>query len=784
MRALPPLPAGEATFPSPQSTMATSDPPSSLEDMVKRVPSLEMFMNSIPANTHKSLPPLPPIQHSASLRRSSSVYTGATGVWDEELVSPTRPYSESQSLNTSDLESSVAPDSPSTPWSSELINPIPPFLVPRDYAPILPSPSPSLAPKSRNNSCIPPFDDSIIPDKTGQREGWWTMLAPSPPLSPMPGRKMSRSTLDLSLSRELPPRAPIRARSTSPPSSRLSRPFISPIVEYREESRNKALSSLGITEEEASLPQGRQEKKKLPSRFFSYTRKFAVHISKPRSLTFLPGRSKTNRSAKESPTAKPGKAIASEVEDEQQDEESKTKPDRVSVEPPRPFVYEFQDFAAPSQAQWDDSSEDEDKGRYLRLVPAPLFWKNRQQELNAKKVEQSLANKEIEDRPQDSETKGTKWGKKNKEDESAPSSPPTISLTGQPKDQDMERGRARSTSPKPLTRSFFKTRRRAASKPAPLNSPAQQNKKDADEPPLPLQLPSIAYSRSDQFGSPNTGYVKSAHRSARVIPDSPISSNTSPARSPPSHAHAFPRPPIESTSPPYVSGTSDVAASPGFSDEHSGPEPNTPNEIEQSIRAALGSSRPSFTSAHKQTQSASTTYSHRSSASSQTKDFDQIHDYSNLSAALPRVEYPAQYTGSQPLRIPTSDPSTPPPGKASYSVFSKSWSTPPNASHKRTTSSTSAKDKETVISLDTIGVPYGEMKIRDKQVDDQYTPGRTSSSYSRPSFIEKALEAKRERDRRKHRKDLIASIKHVGRTSPYDVEDDRGRRGTFGEGWA
>jgi hypothetical protein len=800
LRVLPPLEAEEATCPSPQSLTTAPHLFSSLRNMERRVPSLQMFMGTMYADLQTDQTPDQPVQHSESPRRSSSVYTRATGVWDDEHITPTRPCSESQSLSASNPQLSASPNSPSTPWSSELINPIPPLLEPRDCAPLLPLPSPSLGPHSRKSSYVPPLETGFSSERSGQNDGWWNSLALSPPSSPIQrGRKMSRSTVDLSSLRHDPTPAIMRARSTSPLASRLSSPFSSHIGDYSEESRNKALASLGVTAEEASLPHGGLEKKKTPSRFFNYTREYTLHTSTSRSLTVLPGLSRTNRSVRRIHAASTEKADVSNVIEEQQDEESKTEPEPVSAEIHRPFVYEYQDLAAPSQSQWDDSSEDEDKGGYLRLVPAPLFWKNRQQELYPKRVEHFLANKEIDDRSQDFESKGAKWGKRKKEDGSTTSTPLSMSLDDQSKEQDRGRGRATSTSPKPQTRSFFKSRNRAQSKPDSLRSHARQNKKDANEPPLPLELSSIAYNHSSPFGSPNSGSVKSAQRSPRVASHSRVSLDNSPMKPPPSQAYAWPHPAVDSTSQLYGSGRSDVAASSGFSDMPLIVDPSSFKEIEHLLNETVIGSRPSSRSTHKPTQSASTTYSRRSSASSQAEGVEQTQEYSRSLPAMPRSfdQYTIQIASSPPIMSPISEiPTLQPrpaaePARATYSVFHKGWTTRQpeqsaferDPSHKRTVSSTSEKGKRPIVTLDTIGVPYTDMRIRDKQVDVQSKLERNSSS-SRPTFIEKALGVKRERERRKHRKELIASIKHVGRTNPEDDDDDRGRRGTFGEGWS
>jgi hypothetical protein len=281
IEALSPLFNSRTSVQSHLSLMPTSKPSSSYGGAEQRVPSFQTFIKTVPANPQKSLPPDPPVTISQEnqLKRSSSVYTRATGLWGTEKswyaepIVPTRPRSVRGSYSSSRPHSTL--ESPLTPLSPE-VNPIPAILEPRVYAPLLPSPSPSLAPASERNS----YDSRIfiqissldhdLRDTSYLENPLLLLPAPAPSF---PG--FSQSSFDLSSPTVATPHTLPRPHSTSPIrlSSRLSRPFDPSVKHRRDASMKKALASLGVTAEEAGILQRRHSKNKFPPRSLEYTRK-------------------------------------------------------------------------------------------------------------------------------------------------------------------------------------------------------------------------------------------------------------------------------------------------------------------------------------------------------------------------------------------------------------------------------------------------------------------------------------------------------------------------------
>jgi hypothetical protein len=457
--------------------------------------------------------------------------------------------------------------------------------------------------------------------------------------------------------------------------------------------------------------------------------------------------------------------------------------DPLSQDYHQTLVNQYRELVAPLQGEWEDSSDEEDKGRDLRLVPAPLFWKNRQQELYPRRVEHFLANKEKQDSVSETELKGTKWGMKKKR-ESTSAATPERTMTGQLKE---EYGQPEKIKSAIRGRSFFKSRYRATSKDklpkdgvseSTLRSPSRQNKV-MNDPPLPLQLPKIAF---------NTSSMKSAPGATNAFSNAFVSSHSSNMKSPPAQARASPFNTIDYTSTQYVSGRNTPSEPPGPTDLHPSVQPDTLKEIERSLEEIVRGSRRSSRS-KKKTQSSSTTYSYGSSSSYQTTDLEAVYQHRS---SLPR-NLDEKYGARR-----TSEPLTPPPkekgasGRSMHSAFYKARNslTPGyNAfsfgqGHRRSVSSPSTNSQDPMVTFESIGVPYTDMEPTDEPKEEQSNIGHMrTSSYQRPKFIDKALDVKKRREMVKRRKELKASIKVVGQMNSNNIEAEKGRKESFGFGW-
>jgi hypothetical protein len=254
--------------------------------MEKRIPSFQTVVRSVPANAQKSLPPDPPLRDSTLLKRSSSIYTRATGIWDDEFIISNTTRADRQDLSSNNPEFSVPSDSPTTPWDSVCINPTSPILEPRPYDPVLPSPSPSLAPQSRNNSYFQPFQTHSSFDGSEQGEKLWTKLVPWPSFSPVQmERKSSQPLLELP-SRKIASTG-ARARSESPLASRLSHHFSPVVTHKREGSINTALASLGITAEPVVPSRGRQRSRIIPPKALEHKSMYKLALLTMNQVTNL-----------------------------------------------------------------------------------------------------------------------------------------------------------------------------------------------------------------------------------------------------------------------------------------------------------------------------------------------------------------------------------------------------------------------------------------------------------------------------------------------------------------
>ena len=74
----------------------------------------------------------------------------------------------------------------------------------------------------------------------------------------------------------------------------------------------------------------------------------------------------------------------------------------------------------------------------------------------------------------------------------------------------------------------------------------------------------------------------------------------------------------------------------------------------------------------------------------------------------------------------------------------------------------------------------------DHRLQSAFSPVDDDRKSMRPAILDKALDAIRERERTKRRKDLKSQIKFVGQVDPEKVHESssgKQRRETFGEGW-
>ncbi|KAF2436698.1 hypothetical protein EJ08DRAFT_157517 [Tothia fuscella] len=764
--------------------------------MERRVPSFQTFIRSVPtnpsANAQNRIPPATPISDTMPmsptnrLRRSSSVYTCASGVWGaEKVITASRPRSLSASSPQLVYSPSGSPLTPATPE----VNPIPPILEPRSYQPLLPSPSPSLAPASARNSYDQPLRMQYNKD-LGLGEGYWPSLAASPPYSPVAGNaEYSQSSFDLASPFVAHPPLIPRARSLTPPKSRLSRPFSPPVLHKRDASMKKALVALGVTAEEAGLSPGQKNEQDKSPRTFEYSH-------------YLP----QARAAAAALLAKiQDKTPATDEWEDDKDNEEAGEEDLLSSDYHQALVNQYRDLA-PSTYRQCDSSDEEDKGRDLRLVPAPLFWKNRQRELYPSRVAHSLSSS-----PQSVNhnfrfnaptLKSPKKSHNNKQTHtkrlSGSGAPLKMILASQFKRKSSETAQSEVVASPKTPRSLFRNRRRPSIKRVPSQrSPGRQhlrqptNKKTVYEPPLPLQLPSIAF-RTKAPETPRTMGMKSAPATSSGF----------------AHRRA-PEPLSGRRGSEKLRGKS---SSEELVDEMLSPVEvkHVSLELDQS-----GDYRDNPFLTHVEPFK-SLRHPHETSKADENAQPEISYDHINSSSPYPRAldRHPTG-TPQSPGYL-TAEPtlhSTKPTSSGNHNskithALHKARSSLSNISHTNSTphsrnpsTPTSTKSRESTITFDTIGVPYvdGEpVDLRKASKHDSLQKSRPTSSSSagksRPKFIEKALEVKRERDRKKNRNALKASIKFVGQVDPNTIGGvdsgggtggvaNKGRRETFGEGW-
>lgn len=275
---LSPLLTDEATYCPQRSAMLQSQPSSSLKGMERRIPTFQSFIRSVPANSQKALPPDPPAEdmYPTLLKRSSSVYTRATGVWDTSNSShgapstPTKPTLERWRFSASSPQLSIEPLEPLlcpvAVETTERKN-LPP-MDPRMCSPLLPSPSPSLTTASGRNS----YGLSLLTQEPA--EDFWATLAHSPPFYPSAASlQYSQSSLDVSSAPATLPSVIPRARSASPPAPQSRRLFGFSLLPKPDEPKDKELASLGYTAEATGVFSGVHSKKKALPLSLEYTRK-------------------------------------------------------------------------------------------------------------------------------------------------------------------------------------------------------------------------------------------------------------------------------------------------------------------------------------------------------------------------------------------------------------------------------------------------------------------------------------------------------------------------------
>jgi len=444
------------------------------------------------------------------------------------------------------------------------------------------------------------------------------------------------------------------------------------------------------------------------------------------------------------------------------------EPDVLSADYHRALVDQYRELTESPQSQWDDLSDGEDKGRELRLVPAPLFWKNRQQELYPKRVEHFLTSGMKQQNPKGMGLTSNKSRKKKQKMVSNSAAPLKMILASHLQNKREEKEGLNSPSPKTPSRLLFRSRNRATSRAVSLRrtpsnnssrSTQRKNKKQNSIQPLLLHLPAIAYSPKSASESQRSYQSKTTPRTAHAFSYRDIELMTDQQNSERSRRNTLSGEDLNSMRTARLPSTSlgEDRLTSVFAKT-----PKPPREVMNAYTSRPG---------HNGSQSADTTY-------------PQAFYHQAKSNAL-------------------YDPPIPPPklagskNTALHSVFDKacaSLSPKQNAfslgrrSHARTTSSMSAKNTEINGPFDTLGVPYTDVKARDEaqQAGSSLDATRGPAASSRPKFIEKALEAKRQRERQKQRKNLKASIKFVGQTDPNLVDVDRGdrsRRETFGAGW-
>jgi hypothetical protein len=484
-----------------------------------------------------------------------------------------------------------------------------------------------------------------------------------------------------------------------------------------------------------------------------------------------------------STAAFPGRPLPkSSSVDEWEDAEDSEQEDHEILSPyyHRALAEQYKEVVAPFQGQWE-SSDEEEKAKELPLVPAPLFWKNRQRELYPSRVGHFLTKDDEGIRSQQLELRSNKKNNKSKSI-FASGVPLKLVLASQLKNKNEGNQRQGNSKTLKISRSLFHHKRHASVKRSSLNrAPSQRaarpnfrrhRGKAFHQPPLTLQLPSIAF-RSQLSMTPRSITVKSA-------------------AAPPTNTllHSPPEPPIQRG----INKRSELSRQ--SPDGYGLEDPATLiDEMLAESPLSLGHTPPYYGQGHivqkdMQPHRAKDTYQADSSP------LEELHHFSkhpNSSTAFPRSLERRPTHALKPhalprseIRNPISSPALKTPGTASKAIHTVIDRARSSIGHSKSASSFNfAKSMESSVTFDTIGIPYLEVDAADGvSKHEQARPLTSSSSLKqRSKFIQKALEVKREMERQKNRKALKASIKLVGEADPNKVDVDRSRRETFGAGW-
>jgi hypothetical protein len=430
----------------------------------------------MPGPLHRPSPPSPSANDS-QVRRSSSVYSRATKCWEAPAnwfddppplpPVPSRAVLETRRLSYSNPQ--LSNDETVSPLTPELDQPLPPMLGPRTNQPLLPSPSPSLAPHSiRKQSSVATLP-ALLPREDEDRV--WRRLPPDevqlspspPPMSPITTHNYSQSSIDVSSS-PLTPYVPMHLRSysdESPPAATLSRPFDSP--------------SLG-----GSATNDHWRNNSIDKAFF--------HMRLGSDISTRSDNRSVDRSI--SPKGADNQSLGSE--------------DVLSSDYRNKLLGKYKDLVAPPTGHFEDvilNSDAEETGHELKMVPAPLFWENRKKELYPLRAIYAQQRK-TGDGPRSSLVASNQPAKKHKKRISLSSAPLQMILPSQYKRKSAEGAQEPSDSPTTATwrRALslrLRSRKPQDGKDFPEGSPRTVRDKAISKPmqdgPMPLQLPAMAY---------------------------------------------------------------------------------------------------------------------------------------------------------------------------------------------------------------------------------------------------------------------------------------------------
>lgn len=661
----------------PTRSHAVRIPPSRSE---QKVPSLETFVNNAPPSLRKLLPPVSSVNTAKALRRTSSVYSRATRCWDEPPLWPEdEPLPPIPALpflaEKRSCPELTSPDvSPLTP---ELQETLPPLLEPRTYQPVLPTPSPSLAPASmRKRSSNVTTLSALLPRKESDqswgghsRDG--AQLSPSPPpMSPYVDEKFSLFRNESQASDDpSPPGSHQRSKSDNlTPTATLSAPFDRPATDthYRNNSIDRALSHM----------------------------RFGIDVS---------------MSLQRSPPTR-------HEDDEDTDDPSQDPEDVLSSTYRDSLINEYKDLAAPPAGHWRDDGTNSDadtSGHELKMVPAPLFWENRQKELYPQRA--AYAQQKQSGQRHDTKLRELAAGpeppspRKHRKKISLSDAPLQMILPSQYKRKSINSEPDDSPTTAALKKALAL---RLYSKKSTVNRHSTEDEprlfhgkpisKPIQDGPMPLQLPKIAYRDVEV-------------KKAVVRPATTRHAKESHARRSGNEAASYGR--------------------------------NTPDsaddELEYTVPSNKDISRVDPSEMH------SKSYRHPETRCS--NDHRSDRDSGKLLSFL-----------------------TVPPTPGLGSLF-----------HRRS-GSAETSEKTSFKKGHTRDKSSGNGTSADNKLQSTFSPVDEDRKSMRPAIFDKALDAIRERERAKKRKNLKSQIKFVGQVDPAQVQQqpaERQRRETFGEGW-